>query len=83
MGRVHYDFGARVVAERTARGWSQQELAARAGWGDHEAGRQRVWRIENGRDPHLAEVKVLAAAFGLAVSEIMGEVDGDGEPASS
>jgi transcriptional regulator with XRE-family HTH domain len=73
VARVQYNIGARVIAERTARGWSQQELAARAGWRDDEAGRQRVWRIENGRDPAVSEAKAIAAAFGMAASDLMGE----------
>ncbi len=51
---------------RTARGWSQSELAERL-----QVSRQTVNSIENGRyDPSLPLAFAIARAFGLTIEDI-------------
>ncbi|MFL7901407.1 MULTISPECIES: helix-turn-helix transcriptional regulator [Azospirillum] len=51
---------------RTARGWSQSELAERL-----QVSRQTVNSIENGRyDPSLPLAFAIARTFGLTIEEI-------------
>ncbi|CAO3458936.1 Transcriptional regulator, Xre family [Azospirillum argentinense] len=51
---------------RTARGWSQSELAGRL-----QVSRQTVNSIENGRyDPSLPLAFAIARAFGLTIEDI-------------
>lgn len=55
-----------VKAVRTARGWSQSELAERL-----QVSRQTVNSIENGRyDPSLPLAFAIARTFGLTIEEI-------------
>lgn len=58
--------GARVRMLRTERGWSQEELAERAG-----IDRRTIQRIEGGEyDPSPATGRALAAAFEVDVSKL-------------
>ncbi|MFC5358792.1 helix-turn-helix transcriptional regulator [Azospirillum himalayense] len=55
-----------MKAVRTARGWSQSELAERL-----QVSRQTVNSIENGRyDPSLPLAFAIARTFGLTIEEI-------------
>lgn len=54
---------------RAARGWTQEELAARAG-----TSRMTVGRIEAGFDPKLATVYELARALGLELALVPKEL---------
>ena len=63
-------FGQRVKKLRDERGWTQQELADRAGLtkdtiSNHETGKRR--------DPPLSAVRALATAFGVPVTELLDE----------
>lgn len=51
--------------ERQARGWSQEELAARTGLSV-----RTIQRIENGSAPGLSSARLLAEALGVDVAEI-------------
>lgn len=52
--------------ERQARGWSQEELAARTGLSV-----RTIQRIENGSVPGLSSARLLADALGVDVAEII------------
>ena len=52
---------------RLGRGWSQEQLAERAG-----VSVRTIQRIENGQPPGLASATALATAFGVDVEEIVG-----------
>ena len=53
---------------RTARGWSQEELAGRTG----VSGRT-IQRIENGSRPSSATARLLAEALGVEVADVLGD----------
>lgn len=55
-------FGRQIREARNARGWSQDELAARAG-----VSRPSVARIERGDDVSTATLVKVARALGLTV----------------
>ena len=62
---------AKLKAARTERGWSQERLAKAAG-----VSRTGVTMIENNeRNPSLVYCHALAAALGLDLSELIGEVE--------
>jgi transcriptional regulator with XRE-family HTH domain len=62
-------FGRRVRALRDERGWSQEELAERAG-----IHRTYVGGIERGlRNIALVNISRIAKAFGLSLSELFAE----------
>ncbi|MGA4542445.1 helix-turn-helix domain-containing protein [Uniformispora flossi] len=66
------DFGLAVHAARTAKGWTQQQLALAAGMKQ-----SNVSQIERaGVVPTLALVKRLAKALGVRVVIVVDEVDG-------
>ena len=55
-------FGARLRALRTARGWTQAQLAGRAGCSTDYLG-----QIERGWAPHVKVIYALARALGVSV----------------
>lgn len=55
-------FGQRVRAMRTARRWTQNDLADKCG-----NDRATIYAIERGRDIRLSTVELLAKAFGVSV----------------
>lgn len=69
-------FGGRVREHRLGRGWSQVELAGKAG-----VSYSTVQRLEAGRfHPAMSTVKGLAKALGVKVDELLnGWVQGDGD----
>ena len=59
--------GDRIRELRRRRGWSQSELARKAG-----ISKTRVWTLEQGQlPPSFPTLRGLAQAFGLSVSELM------------
>lgn len=59
--------GRNIRVARTARGWTQQELALRTGM-KHQA----VSRVESEEfDPRLSTLRRIAGAFGVSVSELL------------
>jgi putative transcriptional regulator len=65
----------RLEAERSSRGWTQQELADRA-----DVSRQTVISLERGRyNPSILLAFRLARIFGVSIEDlfIYEEVDGD------
>jgi XRE family transcriptional regulator, regulator of sulfur utilization len=72
MTELHQRFGAVVRRRRIARGWSQGEFASLAGLSRSYSG-----EIERGCSvPSLATVIKIAAAFGVASSELLEEAEG-------
>ena len=66
-------FGARIRRERTRRGWSCAELAAKAGVG---SGHNAVSRIENAAgEPGLFRAAAIAAALGLSLDALLAPAD--------
>ncbi len=65
--------GRRVKAEREARGWSQLDLAKRAGLKTY----QHVSMIERGerQRPATKTIAGLASAFGLSVDDLIAPTD--------
>lgn len=55
-------FGKSVQAARLERGWSQDELAEKAG-----VSRPTVSRVELGHEPSMRTARKLATALGLSV----------------
>ncbi len=70
------NFGARVKRLRQIEGWTQEELARRmtdAGYPMHQT---TVTKLENGTRPTtVGEVGVLAAMFGVGLTELFGTDD--------
>lgn len=63
-------FGLRVRELRNARGWTQEQLAERAGMNWLQVG-----HIERGSsDPKLSTILKLAKAFGLRPSDLLDQV---------
>jgi transcriptional regulator with XRE-family HTH domain len=63
---IQQKFGERVRALRTAKGYSQEELAFRAG-----VHRTYLGGIERGeRNPSLKNIAAIAEALGVALSEL-------------
>lgn len=63
---VRKRFGARIVGLRTAKGWSQEELA-------HQAGLHRTYvsGVERAvRNPTLTVVAKIAAALGCRIGDL-------------
>lgn len=63
---MEYRIGDNVRAERSRRGWSQGELATRAG-----LDRSTVYGIERTHRPNLETVEKIARALGLPVSALI------------
>lgn len=64
-----WSFGQKIVAARSRRGWTQQDLADHCG-----IARANVARLESGRHaPKLDTLKRVAQALGLAVSDLVKE----------
>jgi transcriptional regulator with XRE-family HTH domain len=62
----------RLRTLREARGWTQAQLAERAG-----LTREYVGRLEGGRqDPRLSVVRRLAKALGVTVNDLLGTTGG-------
>jgi len=63
-------FGQRVKKLREQRGWTQQELAGRAGLTN-----DTISNYERGRrtDPPVSVVWAVASAFGVSVEELLAE----------
>ena len=61
-------FGKSVQAARLERGWSQDELAEKAG-----VSRPTVSRVELGQEPSMRTARRLATALGLSVEIIGGD----------
>ena len=61
-------FGTRIRQARDTRGWSQEELAARA-----DVSRPSIARIERGDDVSTATLVKVASALGLAVEITEGD----------
>lgn len=61
--------GERIKAERDARGWSQQQLAKRAG-----VSQQLITRLETGKVFETKRIMQLAKAFGLTAEALQGNV---------
>ncbi len=60
--------GMRIKAARTKRGWSQEELAAKAG-----VSRGYLARLETGRhEPTLTMLAKLAKALRVKMTELLG-----------
>jgi transcriptional regulator with XRE-family HTH domain len=60
-------FGDRVKQLRSAKGWSQEDLSAKAG-----VGRVFVSQLENGhKDVCLGVIEALADSFKVTISELM------------
>lgn len=69
MGRVQSQFGRRVRALRQERGWTQEELAARAGkhW-------TYIGGIERGeRNPTLTVIAAIAKALRVGIADLFPE----------
>lgn len=66
-------FGEKIKELRSARGWTQNELATRAG-----LQLPLIQKLEQGRtqDPQWATVQALARALGVKTDEL--RTDGDG-----
>jgi len=58
----------RVVELRKRRGWTQEELAKRAG-----VRRATIHALERGASPRLDTLEKLAQAFGVKVSQLLRE----------
>jgi transcriptional regulator with XRE-family HTH domain len=69
-------FGQRVAKEREKRGWTQQELAARA-----KVRYETINRIENGKhaEPRVYVAVALAKALGTTVDYLAGMYDDESE----
>jgi transcriptional regulator with XRE-family HTH domain len=59
-------FGMDIRATRLARGWSQEDLAARTGLSS-----RTIQRLENGARPSAASARLLAAAFEVEVADVL------------
>lgn len=59
--------GNRIKAERDARGWSQQQLAKRAG-----VSQQLITRLETGKTLETKRIVQFAKAFGMTAEELQG-----------
>lgn len=51
--------GSRIKEARVSKGLTQQQLADELGW----AGQNRISNYEKGREPSLADLKLIAAAL--------------------
>jgi transcriptional regulator with XRE-family HTH domain len=70
------DFATRLRRLRLARGWSIYRLAKESGLTV-----EGVSKLEEpGRDPRLSTLVKLAAAFGVGVGELLGEVPARRKP---
>jgi transcriptional regulator with XRE-family HTH domain len=69
-------FGARVRKLREDRGWGREELAERVHKRGGKLGADAIKKLELGRteQPHLRNVRALAAVFGMSIPELRGEV---------
>lgn len=68
---VTKDFGATLKALRTARGWSQKELAKRI-----NRSANTIWRYENNlQEPTLDTLRSFSAIFGVPLSFWESEID--------
>jgi transcriptional regulator with XRE-family HTH domain len=67
-------FGGRVAKAREKRGWTQQELAERAG-----VRYETINRIENGKhaEPRVYVAVALAKALGTTVDYLVGMYEGE------
>lgn len=61
-GRDRLTFGDDIRAARNQRGWTQEELAERAG-----VSRPTIARVERGDDVSTANLAKVAAALGLEI----------------
>lgn len=60
-------FGKRIRALRTQRGWFQEDLAAHSG-----IGRVAISNLENGKhEPKLKTIQALAGSFEISISALM------------
>ena len=61
-------FARRVTQEREKRGWSQQELAAKA-----RTSYQTIWRIENGKhkEPGIYIARKIARALNVSLDYLV------------
>ncbi len=76
MEGLQAGFGRRVRELRNARGWSQEELAHRAGM--HYT---YVGGIERGeRNPALVNIGALASALGVQLAELFAGLKPEGGP---
>jgi transcriptional regulator with XRE-family HTH domain len=62
-------FARRVAEERKKRGWTQQELASRAG-----TSYQTIWRIEHGKhkEPGIYVARKIARALQVSLDYLIG-----------
>lgn len=60
--------GDRIKAERDARGWSQAQLAKRAG-----VSQQLITRLETGKARETKRIVQLAKVFGMTAEDLQGE----------
>jgi len=69
-------FGRRVTQMREKRGFSQQELATKAG-----TSYQTIWRIENGKhaEPGIYIARGIARALGVTMDYLCGVNDDESE----
>jgi transcriptional regulator with XRE-family HTH domain len=63
-------FGRRLQRERSRRGWSMRDLAARCGEGFSQ---NTVKRAEDGSDLHLSHAIALATALGTSLDALLAE----------
>lgn len=62
--------GARIRELRRQRGWSQEQLGAMIGFSQ-----SKISKIENGNCDSLSDLKLLAAALGVRIEELVSEDD--------
>lgn len=62
--------GKQIKALRALKGWSQADLAERAG-----IHARRISQLENGKSQHVENIKQVAAALGLTVSELFAQAE--------
>jgi len=67
-------FARRVAEEREKLGWTQQELASRAG-----TSYQTIWRIENGKhkEPGIYVARKIARALRVSMDYLTGVYEAD------
>ena len=69
--------GERIRQARLAKGWSQPELARRCGWDSQS----RISQYETSkREPQLDDLRRMANALGMTLSELLAPVDSTPTP---
>ena len=78
MNDIAKETGRRLREERTARGWSQSQLAAYSGWRSGKSGGlspSAIGNYEQGtRNIRRPQARTLEKIFGLPAAYFMGEI---------